>query len=131
MMNVSSVAILKVREEQLSKARAQGEFVFPVCPQRLNENDIILLSELYSTRKRDDKPIRFSMTFSSFEKIRNMRTAFAQRAILIRGKNFRRLRTPFDIGEVKVSNKNYSRCPRVAYIDDRDLSELLTRDLLD
>lgn len=129
-MNAALVAILKVSDTQIRKARVRCKFRFRVCPSRLSEGDLILLSELYHTRDENDEPIRFSMTYSSCKKRRKVKTDSARRAALIQGRNFRRLTTPFDINEVKVSNKKYSRCPRISYVQEVDMSELLRLRLL-
>ena len=126
--------IIRTSEETIGKVVRHSKHSLKMCPRQLSKDDIILIAQTKHSLHFAKEPIQYLMEFDScyYDKERESLQLFGRYwPYIIKGRNCRPLKTPFDISKVKTASKNYGQGGPIVYVEHEDEALLKDRGLLE
>ena len=107
---------IKTDTSTMKSINENSSFITSTIPHSVKPGDIILIYNSENASNHGIKPIRYIMNFVSTEEVNSSNGPYYYR---INGENLRKV-DPFDINEIKVTNRNYNNTPYLGYVDKQD-----------
>lgn len=127
--------LLKTRQGHMTGVRRNRKHATDAVPQHLQPGDFLLVQVTSGPPGNETHRVKYAMRFvECYEDSEgeSLRIWGQQWRYIIAGDDFRLLRCPFDIEDVRVSEANYGQgVIRFAYIAPADEAEILRRGLLE
>ena len=101
---------------------------------RLRRGDMILISQTKDSLPAFAKPIQYIMEYEYcyYDREKESKRIWGKFwRYIIKGRNCRRLRNPFDISDVQVTAKDYGRGGTIVYVEPDDIRVLNEKRLLE
>lgn len=101
---------------------------------KLSPGEKILIAQTKSSLPYHKEPIQYLMEFEQiyYDKEKESLKIWGKFwPYIIKGKNCKRLKTPFDINRIQTTNKNYGRGGPIVYVERKDEDIIINNGLLD
>ena len=120
--------LLKTHEKHMAGVRRNRKHATDGAPQHVKVGDVLLVQVTFGSPNNETQRVQYAMRFvRCYEDSlgESKRIWGHQWRYIIEGDDFRILRRPFDIDDVKVTDTNYGQgVIRFAYVDPRDVEAI-------